>query len=170
MLIKAKHPDYVMGSVGLFIVFENPRPSSGSEKSPTRSIRISLGALGWHDFLASTARLFRFDPNYRIPVKADPNIVINHIKESHDILVKSLAPIGAVCIGGMYGTLYENGNPASFEVSIIGYIKDVVAQLKRGLNGFWVAHPNFVRLGLALVSAWRRREKNPADNSLERLI
>ena len=128
------------------------------------------GSLGWHDFLASTARLFRFDPNYRIPVKADPNIVINHIKESHDILVKSLAPIGAVCIGGMYGTLYENGNAASFEVSIIGYIKDVVAQLKRGLNGFWVAHPNFVRLGLALVSAWRRRERNENDSSLETLI
>ena len=169
--IKAKHPDYVMGSVGLFIVFENPRAIFRiREIADTLYPYFIGGSLGWHDFLASTARLFRFDPNYRIPVKADPNIVINHIKESHDILVKSLAPIGAVCIGGMYGTLYENGNPASFEVSIIGYIKDVVAQLKRGLNGFWVAHTNFVRLCLALVSAWRRREKNPADYSLERLI
>ncbi|MEC8382574.1 MAG: hypothetical protein VXZ96_19765 [Myxococcota bacterium] len=169
--IKAKHPAYVMGSVGLFIVFENPRAIFRiREIADTLFPYFIGGSLGWHDFLASTARLFRFDPNYRIPVKADPNIVINHIKESHDILVKSLAPIGAVCIGGMYGTLYENGNPASFEISIIGYIKDVVAQLKRGLNGFWVAHPNFVRLGLALVSAWRRRERDPSDDSLERLI
>jgi len=30
------------------------------------------GSLGWHDFLGSTARLFRHDPRYRIPVKADP--------------------------------------------------------------------------------------------------
>ena len=169
--IKAKHPDYVIGSVGLFIVFENPRAIFRiREMADTLYPYFIGGSLGWHDFLASTARLFRFDPNYRIPVKADPNIVINHIKESHDILVKSLAPIGAVCIGGMYGTLYENGNAASFEVSIIGYIKDVVAQLKRGLNGFWVAHPNFVRLGLALVSAWRRRERNENDSSLETLI
>ena len=169
--IKAKHPEYELGTVGLFIVFENPRAIFRiQEMADTLYPYFIGGSLGWHDFLASTARLFRFDPNYRIPVKADPNIVINHIKESHDILVKSLAPIGAVCIGGMYGTLYENGNPASFEVSIIGYIKDVVAQLKRGLNGFWVAHPNFVRLGLALVAAWRRRERRPEDNSLERLI
>ena len=74
--------------------------------------------------------------------------MINHIKESHLILTKSLKPIGGISIGGMYGTLYEEGNPLSFELSIIGYIKDVVAQMKRGLDGFWVAHPNFVRIGL----------------------
>ncbi len=40
---------------------------------------------------------------------------------------------------------------------------DGVTQLKRGLTGFWVAHPDFVRLGLALVEAWRLREAgNPA--------
>ena len=37
------------------------------------------GSLGWHDFLASTARLFKNEPGYRIPVKADPDIVIRHI-------------------------------------------------------------------------------------------
>ena len=38
---------------------------------------------------------------YRIPVKADPNIVIENIRESHNILVDSLAPIGALKIGGV---------------------------------------------------------------------
>ena len=38
--------------------------------------------------------------------------------------------------------------PLSFELSIIGYIKDVVAQMKRGLDGFWVAHPNLFASGL----------------------
>ena len=66
--------------------------------------------------------------------------------------------------------LYEEGNPLSFELSIIGYIKDVVAQMKRGLDGFWVAHPNFVRIGIALVAAWRRYEANAQDDSLERLV
>lgn len=169
--IKALHPEYVIGSIGLFIVFENPRAIFRIQEIADSLFPYFIGgSLGWHDFLASTARLFRLDPNYRIPVKADPNIVINHIKESHDILVSALGPIGGVCIGGMYGVLYEPGNPASFEVSIIGYIKDVVAQLKRGLNGFWVAHPNFVRLGLALVSAWRRKEKDPTDRSLRQLV
>ena len=39
------------------------------------------GSLGWHDFLASTARLFRHDPDYRIG-QADPDIVIRNIRES----------------------------------------------------------------------------------------
>jgi malate synthase len=34
-----------------------------------------------------------------------------------------------------------------------------MTQLKRRLNGFWVAHPSFVRVGLAMVEAWRRGEE-----------
>jgi len=169
--IKALHPTYELGSVKLFIVFENPRAIFR-----IRAIADTLhpwflgGSLGWHDFLASTARLFKHDPKYRIVVKADPNIVINHIRESHRILVDALAPLGGIAIGGMYGVLSEDGNPASYDVSIAGYIKDVVTQLRRGLDGFWVAHPAFVRPGLALVRAYQRGQKNPGDDSLLRLI
>jgi len=170
-MMKARSPSYELGSVRLFIVFENPRAIFRiNEIADALHPYFVGGSLGWHDFLASTARLFKHDPNYQIPVKADPNIVINHIKESHLILRDALKPIGAISIGGMYGTLYEDGNPASFEVSMVGYIKDVVTQMKRGLDGFWVAHPNFVRLGLALVEAWRRQERDPADSSLRELI
>ena len=155
--ITAVEPSYKAGTVKLFIVFENPRAIFRiSEIAATLHPHFLGGSLGWHDFLASAARLFKHDPRYRIPVKADPNIVINHIRESHKILVNALAPIGAIRIGGMYGILYDDGNPASYEVCMVGYIRDVTTQLKRGLNGFWVAHPAFVRTGLALVEAWRR--------------
>jgi malate synthase len=170
-LLQARHPAYVPGSVRLFIVFENPRAIFRiREIAQALHPHFLGGSLGWHDFLGSTARLFRFDPCYRIPVKADPNIVINHIRESHQILVDALAPIGGLKIGGMYGILYEDGNPASFEVSMVGYIKDVVTQMKRGLDGFWVAHPNFVRIGIALVQAWRLRQADPTDDSLTQLV
>lgn len=166
-----RYPTYLKGSIRLFIVFENPRAIFR-----IRAIADALspyflgGSLGWHDYLASTARLLKEDPHYQIPVKADPNIVIHHIKESHRILVRALDPIGGIKIGGMYGVLYEEGNSKSFVVSIVGYIKDVVTQLKRGLNGFWVAHPNFVRLGIALVQAYRQHESNPQDGALDALI
>jgi len=42
--------------------------------------------------------------------------------------------------------------------------------MKRGLNGCWVAHPNFVRLGLALVEAWRAFERDPEDGRLRELV
>ena len=127
--VKAQFPEYVLGSVRLFIVFESPRSIFRiREMADELHPYFLVGSLGWHDFLGSTARLFRHDPNYRIPVKADPNIVINHIRESHQILVDSLAPIGGIAIGGMYGVLYEDGNDLSFEVSIVGYIRDVITQ------------------------------------------
>ena len=170
-MLQKLHPSYQKGSVGLFIVFENPRAIFRIQEMADALYPYFVGgSLGWHDFLASTARLFKNDPNYRIPVKADPNIVINHIKESHLILKHALAPIGAISIGGMYGTLYEEGNPKSFEVCMVGYIKDVITQLKRGLDGFWVAHPNFVRIGIALVYAWRSWQKNPDDTRFDALI
>ena len=124
-LVVEQHPSYCIGSVKIFVVFENPRAIFRiAEMAEALHPYFVGGSLGWHDFLGSTARLFKHDPNYRIPVKADPNIVINHIKESHLILKRSLEPIGGICIGGMYGTLYEDGNPSSFQVSMIGYIKD----------------------------------------------
>lgn len=169
--IKALHPRYQIGSVGLFIVFENPRAIFRIHEIANALHPYFVGgSLGWHDFLASTARLFRHDPSYRIPVKADPNIVINHIKESHLILRNSLDPFGALAIGGMYGTLYEEGNQKSYEVSMIGYIKDVITQMKRRLDGFWVAHPNFVRLGIALIQGFERWKVAPSDTKLRELV
>lgn len=161
---------YAPGSVRLFIVFENPRAIFR-----IREIAGALhpwfvgGSLGWHDFLASTARLFKHEPRYRIPVKADPDIVIRHIKESHVLLSEELRPLGALALGGMYGVLPTPGDPHSFEVAMAGFIKDVVTQLGRGLDGFWVAHPDFVRLGLALVHAWRCGQQDPEDARLEAL-
>lgn len=151
-----RHPGYRQGTTQLFVVFETPRAifRIGAMAEALHPF-LAGGSLGWHDFLASTARLFRHDPHYRIPVKADPDIVIRHIKESHLTLVRALRPRGATCIGGMYGTLFEDGNDASFQASMVGYVRDVVTQLKRGLDGFWVAHPDFVRLGIALVQAYK---------------
>ena len=170
-LIAERHRDYALGSVRVILVFENLRAIFRiSEMAAALHPYFLGGSLGWHDYLASAARLFKHDPNYRIPVKADPNIVINHIRESHQILVDHLAPIGALKIGGMYGVLYEDGNPASFEVSMVGYIRDVVTQLKRGLDGFWVAHPSFVRIGIALTEAWRRSQQDASDESLKTLV
>ncbi len=162
------------GPVRVLVVFENPRAIFR-----IREMAVALGphflggSLGWHDFLASTARVFRHDPHYRIPVKADPNIVIDRIRESHLILAQDLGPSGALKLGGMYGVLFENGDARSYEVSVVGFIRDVTTQLKRGLDGFWVAHPDFVRLGLALVQAWRAHaggDPGPMTALIEALV
>lgn len=169
--VRAADPSCDPATTQILVVFENPRAIFR-----IREIAAALGphflggSLGWHDFLASTARLFKNDPNYRIPVKADPDIVINHIKESHHLLAAALGPLGALKLGGMYGVLFEDGNEASYQVSMVGYIRDVIAQMKRGLDGFWVAHPDFVRLGIALVEAWRRLERDPQDPTLDALV
>ena len=155
--VARRDPDYRSGAIKVLVVFENPRAIFRiAEMADALHPYFVGGSLGWHDFLAATARLFRYDPGYRIPVKADPDIVINHIRESHRILVRDLGPIGALKIGGMYGILPSEGDPTSQTVSMVGFIRDVVTQLKRGLDGYWVAHPDFVRVGLALVEAWRR--------------
>ncbi len=169
--LAALEPSYTPGTIKAILVFESPRAIFRIQAmAQALHPHFVGGSLGWHDFLGSTARLFREDPRYRIPVKADPNIVIHHIRESHGILVRELTPLGALRIGGMYGVLYEDGNPASFQTSMVGYIKDVTTQLKRGLDGFWVAHPDFVRLGIALWEAWRRHAEDGDASDLRGLI
>lgn len=155
--VRRRDPACDPATVQVLLVFESPRAIFR-----IREMAVALGphflggSLGWHDFLAATARLFRHDPAYRIPSKSDPDIVIKHIAESHHILADSLRDCGAMRIGGMYGVLFEEREPWSYQVSMVGYIRDVVTQLRRGLTGYWVAHPDFVRTGLALVEAWRR--------------
>ena len=161
-LIAARHPEYRIGTIRLLIVLENPRAMFRVNEIMDALHPYFAGAsLGWHDFLASTARLMKNDGNYRIPVKADPGIVINYIKASHDLLAQVVGSRGGIKVGGMYGVLPADGNihGASFQVTIKGFIKDVITQMKRDLSGFWVAHPDFVRIGLALVEAWKRSQQ-----------
>lgn len=158
--IRELHPEYKPGTVRLMIVLENPRAILRAHEIMDALHPYFAGAsLGWHDYLASTARLFKNDPNYRIPVKADPDIVIKYIKASHLLLADVVGPRGGIKVGGMYGILPLQGNAKSLQVTLKGFIRDVVTQMKRNLTGFWVAHPDFVRLGLALVEAWKRYEK-----------
>ncbi len=164
-LLAAGHPSYRKGAIRLFIVLENPRAIFRVNEIMDALHPYFAGAsLGWHDYLASTARVFKNDPHYRIPVKADPDIVIKYIKASHDLLADVVGSRGGIKIGGMYGILpMENdlGSP-SFQLTLKGFIRDVVTQMKRNLTGFWVAHPDFVRIGIALTEAWNRRSAEPA--------
>jgi allantoicase/malate synthase len=171
-MIHSIHPEYKMFSIRLLIVLENPRAVFRTNEIMDALHPYFAGAsLGWHDYLASTARLFKEDPNYRIPVKADPNIVIKYIKASHDLLANVVGSRGGIKIGGMYGILPMDTDLASpsFQVTMKGFIKDVITQLKRNLSGFWVAHPDFVRLGLAMVEAWKFHQ-NSDKTKLETLV
>ena len=151
-------PQYVTGTIRVILVLENPRAVFRLNAMMDVLFPYFAGAsLGWHDYLASTARLFARDPNYRIPVKADPDIVISHIKESHILVAELVGARGGLKIGGMYGILPSSRqlDDPSMQVTLVGYFRDVVTQLKRGLDGFWVAHPDFVRIGIAIVHAWK---------------
>lgn len=157
-MLQKLHPEYKMGTIRLMIVLENPRAIFRTHEIMDELYPYFVGAsLGWHDYLASTARLFKEDSNYRIPVKADPDIVIKYIKASHDMLAEVVGSRGGIKVGGMYGILPVTNDLSSpsFQLTMKGYIRDVVTQFKRDLTGFWVAHPDFVRLGLALVEAWK---------------
>lgn len=165
-MIRALHPGYAPGGVRLLIVLENPRAIFRANEIMDALHPYFAGAsLGWHDYLGSAARLFREDGNYRIPVKSDPDIVIKHIKASHELLANVVGPRGGLKIGGMYGVLPTSAELASpsFQVTIKGFVRDVVIQLRRNLDGFWVAHPDFVRVGLALVQAWREWERGERE-------
>ncbi|PIP93757.1 MAG: hypothetical protein COW00_07685 [Bdellovibrio sp. CG12_big_fil_rev_8_21_14_0_65_39_13] len=171
-LMKKVHPEYQMGTIRLMIVLENPRAVFRVNEIMDELYPYFVGAsLGWHDYLGSTARLFKEDPNYRIPVKADPDIVIKYIKASHRLLADVVGARGGIKVGGMYGilpTTYDI-DTASFQVTMVGYIRDVITQMKRDLTGFWVAHPDFVRIGMALVEAWKIYQKGDFSK-LESLV
>ncbi len=175
-LIRDVNPAYLPGTVRLMIVVENPRAIFRVNEIIDALHPYFVGAsLGWHDYLASTARLFKEDGQYRIPVKSDPDIVIKYIKASHELLAKVVGPRGGIKVGGMYGVLPSNDDllSESFQVTIKGYIRDVVTQLKRDLNGFWVAHPDFVRIGLALVQGWQELQAGdrvPLDTLVKSLL
>lgn len=157
-MIQKKHPEYKLGTVRVIIVLENPRAVFRVNEIMDELYPYFVGAsLGWHDYLGSTARLFKEDGNYRIPVKADPDIVIKYIKASHELLANVVGERGGIKIGGMYGILPITNDlqSDSFQITIRGFFRDVLTQMKRNLSGYWVAHPDFIRIGIAIVEAWK---------------
>ena len=168
--VEAADSTVALPTIQVLCVVENPRAIFRiREMAAALGPHFLGGSLGWHDYLASTARLFQHDPTYRIPVKADPDIVVRHIKASHVRLATEMKAIGGLAIGGMYGVLPLAGDPASAVVSMAGFIRDVFTQMRRGLDGFWVAHPDFVRTGLA-GRASRRYLADPTDPTLPCLV
>lgn len=165
-MVKAVYPEYVLGTVRLIIVLENPRAVFRVNEMMDELYPYFAGAsLGWHDYLGSTARLFKEDGNYRIPVKADPDIVIKYIKASHELLANVVGKRGGIKIGGMYGILPIDNDlkSESFQLTIRGFFRDVLTQMKRDLSGYWVAHPDFIRIGIAIVEAWKFYAKGEED-------
>ncbi len=165
-MIKAMHPEYKLGTIRLMIVLENPRAIVRTHEIMDALHPYFVGAsLGWHDYLGSTARIFKEDSHYRIPVKADPDIVIKYIHASHLLLADVVGSRGGIKVGGMYGILPQDAalDSPSFQMTLLGYIKDVLTQMKRDLTGFWVAHPDFVRLGLALVEGWKQHRSGKPE-------
>lgn len=174
--IKNFHPEYKLGTVRLMIVLENPRAILRTHEIIDALYPYFVGAsLGWHDYLASMARLYKEEEQYRIPVKADPDIVIKYIKASHLMLSDVVGSRGGIKVGGMYGILPLDNDiwSVSFQMTLKGFFKDVIVQMKRDLTGFWVAHPDFVRLGIAIVEAWRLHragKKAPLEKLIKSLL
>lgn len=172
-LIRAAHPGYVLGSVRILVVIENPRALFRlNEIADALHPYFAGSSLGWHDYLASSARLFKEAPAYHIPPKADPQIVIKHMKGAHELIARVVGERQGVCVGGMYGVVPVNTDPqsASYQVCLRGFIKDVITQLRRGLQGFWVAHTEFVRIGLAVMEGWKVREATGDAAPLEGIV
>jgi len=89
----------------LMIVLENPRAIC----APTRSwMRLSLlrgASLGWHDYLASTARLFKEDGNYRISRQSGSEHRHQIHQSVHRLVADVVGSRGGIKVGGMYGIL-----------------------------------------------------------------
>ncbi|GBG28752.1 Malate synthase, glyoxysomal [Hondaea fermentalgiana] len=156
--VKAVHSAYTLGSVRVLVVLENARAIFRANEIADALYPYFAGAsLGWHDYLAATARLYKEDPHFRIPVKADTSIVLKHVKASHELVARVVKGRGGLAIGGMYGVLPLSWDPAdaSLQIALRGLFKDVITQLRRGLEGFWLADPRYVRVATAIVHAWR---------------
>ena len=166
-------PGYEKHSIRAMVVFESPRSIFRMSEFIKKMGSYFMGAtLGWHDFFASTARLFRWDSRYRIPTKLDPARVQDVIKKSHHLIAgvcnehkvmtdeKELATIGRIGIGGMYGNIslsVEQAGSAqkaliSEKAVLFGLIKDVITHLGRGLHGFWLGDTRYMRIAMALAA------------------
>ncbi|MDB9786862.1 serine hydrolase [Bacteriovoracaceae bacterium] len=172
-LILKQHASYIKESIRLFVVLENPRAMFRLDEIMDELYPYFAGAsLGWHDLLASTARIFKEDSQYRIPAKSDPNIVLKYIRTAHEHLATSVGKRGGIKIGGMYGVLpnCNDLNGPSMQISLKGLFKDVIIQFRRGLEGLWIAHPDYIRVTFAIRSCWEKLIEDPKDKSFTTLI
>lgn len=165
-LIQDKDSTYQKGTIKIIVVLEDVRAVYRADEILDKLGPYAAGfSLGWHDFLASAATVLREDPLFEMPRKSDAAIVIKYVRASHEHIRDVARRRGCLAIGGMYGVLpikTETGNydEASWQESLKGFFKDVVTQMKRELDGFWVAHPDFMPYGKAIIQAYREDPTN----------
>jgi malate synthase len=166
----------VPGSLRVIVVLENARALFRAHEIADALRPYFCGAsLGWHDLLASTARLFKEDATFTMPPKSDPSIVVTHVRKGHELLAAVVGKArGGLAIGGMFGAVparpfYRLADPA-LQACLRGLLRDAIAQRARGLRGFWLASPQYVRTGLAAVAAWDALARRDDGRPLERLV
>lgn len=107
---------------------------------------------GRWDYIFSFIKKFRNHPNYVLPDRADVGMTTKFMDSYVRLLIKTCHRRGVHAMGGMAAQIPIKNDTAANDVAMRKVRDDKLREVKAGHDGTWVAHPDLVKVALAIFN------------------
>ena len=129
-----------------------------------REHSAGLNAGRW-DYIFSAIKKFRERPEMVLPDRAQVTMAVPFMRSYTELLVRTCHSRGAHAIGGMAAFIPSRRDAEVNELALARVREDKERESGDGFDGTWVAHPDLVRVAMAVFDA----ALGERPNQLERL-
>jgi len=109
---------------------------------------------GRWDYIFSVIKKFRNNPAFILPERSAVGMTVPFMDAYVRLLIKTCHRRGVHAMGGMAAQIPIKDNPAANEVAMSKVRADKLREVKAGHDGTWVAHPDLVKIALAIFNEY----------------
>jgi malate synthase len=111
---------------------------------------------GRWDYIFSFIKVFRNNPRFLLPNRAEVGMDRHFLKSYVDLLIQTCHRRGIHAMGGMAAQIPIKGNPAANEAALDKVRQDKLREVKAGHDGTWVAHPGLIPVAKEIFDAYMK--------------
>lgn len=108
---------------------------------------VGLNCGRW-DYIFSTIKKMRFDPDMILPDRAQVTMTVPFMRDYTLLTIRTCHRRGAYAIGGMAAQIPVRDDPAANDAAFAKVREDKLREVRNGHDGTWVAHPGLVPVAL----------------------
>ncbi|HWK27123.1 MAG TPA: malate synthase A [Solirubrobacter sp.] len=127
-----------------------------------REHSYGLNAGRW-DYMFSLIKVFRDDPAFVLPDRADVKMTVPFMRAYTELLVQTCHARGAFAMGGMAALIPSRTDAAANQRAVDAVRADKQREAGDGFDGTWVAHPDVVPVALEAFDAVLGSRPNQID-------
>ena len=134
-----------------------------------RDHSAGLNAGRW-DYIFSAIKLFRVQPSFTLPDRADVTMTVPFMRAYTELLVQTCHKRGAHAMGGMAAFIPSRRDAEVNDRALAAVRDDKTRESTDGFDGTWVAHPDLVPIAREVFEAKLGGRRNQRERLREDVV